>query len=64
MVKSGLWSFSVEKAIGSVRLYDFSSLTMSLNSSAIFVAMCSCACLKDLVTFSVSNFVLSLGCIS
>ena len=47
--KSGLWSFSVKKAvdsaIGSVRLDNFSSSTMSLNSFAMFEAMCSCACL-------------------
>ena len=47
--KSGLWSFSVKKAVdsamGSVRLDNFSSSTMTLNSSAIFVAMCSYACL-------------------
>ena len=47
--KSGLWSFSVKKAVDSamksVQLDNFRSSTMSLNSSAIFVAMCSCACL-------------------
>ena len=47
--KSGLWSFSVKKAVvsamGSVRMDNFSSSTMSLNSFALFVAMCSCACL-------------------